>query len=427
MRVECLGEGVSPGSALRALRQLAERSGSAPPAALIGDWFGSRAVLAPSLAAAPDAPLPDFGPGAREDQQRRREDQSGAAIGGGWIGALAYPDRAGDDGLPVRVGGFTDCVLRLDQAGCWWFESQADEPCPPQLRAAAVRAGGATRPFDCAWTEPDRAAHDRAVRECLAAIADGEVYQACVTTYFKGELRGDPLDFFLAVAESQTPAKAAYLAGEWGAVASFSPELYLRRHGASVVESPIKGTLPRRLDPALLRSSAKDVAENVMIVDLVRHDLGQLARTGSVRVVELLEVREAPGVWHLVSSVAAELDPAVTDAELVAATFPPASVTGTPKRRARELLAGWEPDGRGMYCGAVGMSSPAQGLELNVAIRTVSIAPDGSMRLGVGGGITSDSDPEQEWQECLDKAASTVSASSSGQSASALRAATASA
>ena len=194
-------------------------------------------------------------------------------------------------------------------------------------------------------------------------------------------------------------------------MASFSPELYLRRRGTDVVESPIKGTLPRRLDPALLRASEKDVAENVMIVDLVRHDLGQLARTGSVRVTRLLEVREAPGVWHLVSSVAAELDPEVSDAELVAATFPPASVTGTPKLRARELLSSWEAEGRGMYCGAVGMSSPAQGLELNVAIRTVSITPDGAMRLGVGGGVTADSDPAEEWQECLDKAASTIAVS----------------
>ncbi|MGL6236193.1 MAG: aminodeoxychorismate synthase component I [Segniliparus sp.] len=425
MRVECLGEGLGPGPVLRALRTLAEQAGAAPPAALVGDWFGSRAVLAPSLVALPGTALPDFGPALRTDLPDE------AAVGGGWIGALAYPDRAGEDGLPAVVGGFAEQVLRLDQAGLWWFESQNDEPCPPRLREI-VRAGGdGERPFRCSWTAPDRAAHERAVRACLAAITDGEVYQACVTTHFTGELRGDPLDFFLAVTEASRPAKAAYLAGDWGAVASFSPELYLRRRGTSVVESPIKGTLPRRLDPALLRASAKDVAENVMIVDLVRHDLGQLARTGSVRVTRLLEVREAPGVWHLVSSVAAELDPEVSDGDLVAATFPPASVTGTPKLRARELLSSWEADGRGMYCGAVGMSSPAQGLELNVAIRTVSIAAGGAMRLGVGGGITADSDPDQEWQECLDKAASTIAVSGSapepGQSSADFRAATASA
>ncbi|ADG98694.1 para-aminobenzoate synthase, subunit I [Segniliparus rotundus DSM 44985] len=413
MRVECLGEGAGPGSVLRALRLIAAQAGSAPPAALIGDWFGSRAVLAPSLLALPGAQLPDFGPAARSGAQAA----AAPAVGGGWIGALAYPDRAGADGLPAVAGGFAEQVLRLDQEGLWWFESLDDKPCPNRLREA-VREGGSAGPFACSWTPPDQGAHEQSVRACLAAIAEGEIYQACVTTNFTGELQGDPMDFFLAVAEASRPAKAAYVAGDWGAVASFSPELYLRRQGTSVVESPIKGTLPRQLDPALLRSSAKDIAENVMIVDLVRHDLGQLARTGSVRVVELLDVREAPGVWHLVSSVAAEIDPHVSDRELVAATFPPASVTGTPKLRARELLSAWEPEGRGMYCGAVGMSSPEQGLELNVAIRTVSITPAGTMRLGVGGGVTADSEPEQEWQECLDKASSILDHSSNGARAS---------
>jgi para-aminobenzoate synthetase component 1 len=411
MRVECLGQGAGPTSVLRALRLIAADSGAAPPAALIGDWFGSRAVIAPSLLALPGTPLPDFGAQARAGLG------AASAVGGGWIGALAYPDRAGADGLPAVVGGFAEQVLRLDQDGLWWFESLNGQPCPNRVRRA-VRTGGTAGPFACSWTPPDRAAHEEAVRACLSAIAEGEVYQACVTTSFTGALQGDPMDFFLAVAEASRPAKAAYVAGDWGAVASFSPELYLRRQGTSVVESPIKGTLPRRLDPMLLRSSAKDVAENVMIVDLVRHDLGQLARTGSVRVVKLLDVREAPGVWHLVSSVEAELDPHVSDCELVAATFPPASVTGTPKRRARELLSAWEPEGRGMYCGAVGMSSPEQGLELNVAIRTVSITPAGTMRLGVGGGVTADSDPEREWQECLDKAASILDHSSNGLRAS---------
>ena len=101
------------------------------------------------------------------------------------------------------------------------------------------------------------------------------------------------------------PRKAAYLAGDWGAVASLSPELFLRRRGEEVTSSPIKGTLPRHADPAELRASVKDVAENIMIVDLVRNDLGRVAMTGSVTVPELLAVRPAPGVWHLVSTVSA--------------------------------------------------------------------------------------------------------------------------
>ena len=131
-------------------------------------------------------------------------------------------------------------------------------------------------------------------------------------------------------------------------------------------------------DPAALRSSVKDVAENIMIVDLVRNDLGRVARTGSVTVPELLAVRPAPGVWHLVSTVTAQVPTALPNAALLEATFPPASVTGTPKRRARELLTSWEPNRRGIYCGTVGLASPSAGCELNVAIRTVEFAPDGT-------------------------------------------------
>jgi para-aminobenzoate synthetase component 1 len=142
-----------------------------------------------------------------------------------------------------------------------------------------------------------------------------------------------------------------------------------------------------------------------MIVDLVRNDLGRVATTGSVTVPELLVVRPAPGVWHLVSTVSARVDTDVPMAAVLDAAFPPGSVTGTPKSRARRLLTAWEPRRRGIYCGTVGLASPLAGCELNVAIRTVEFTADGSAVLGVGGGITADSDPDREWDECLHKAA----------------------
>ena len=144
--------------------------------------------------------------------------------------------------------------------------------------------------------------------ECLEAIAAGEVYQACVCTQFVGRLDGASVDFFVDAVERTSPARAAYVAGPWGAVASLSPELFLRRCGEAVMSSPIKGTLPRHADPSALRASVKDVAENIMIVDLVRNDLSRVAVTGSVTVPELLAVRPAPGVWHLVSTVTARVD-----------------------------------------------------------------------------------------------------------------------
>jgi para-aminobenzoate synthetase component 1 len=228
------------------------------------------------------------------------------------------------------------------------------------------------------------------VLDCLEAIVAREVYQACVCTQFAGRLDGSTVDFFVEAVERTSPARAAYLAGEWGAVASLSPELFLRRCGQTVTSSPIKGTLPRHSDPAALRASVEDVAENIMIVDLVRNNLGRVAITASVTVPELLEVPPAPGVWHLVSTVSARVDVDVPMAAVLDATFPQASVTGTPKTRARQLLRGWEPLRRGVYCGTFGLASPVAGCELNVAIRTVEFDACGN--------------------ECLDKAGPFVDA-----------------
>jgi len=265
------------------------------------------------------------------------------------------------------------------------------------------------------WGQADRDAHRRGVLDCLEAIAAGEIYQACVCTQFAGRLDGAPVDFFVDAVARTSPARAAYVAGEWGAVASLSPELFLRRRAETVTSSPIKGTLPRHADPSELRASVKDVAENIMIVDLVRNDLGRVAMTGTVTVPELLAVEPAPGVWHLVSTVSARVGIGVPMGKVLDAAFPPASVTGTPKLRARQLLRGWEPHRRGVYCGTVGLASPVAGCELNVAIRTVEFDASGNAVLGVGGGITADSDPDREWEECLHKAAPIIDIAGTGQ------------
>ena len=287
----------------------------------------------------------------------------------------------------------------------WWHESLTDTALPDWLSGI-----GATRPrpSTISWTAPDRDRHLAGVAACLEAIGAGEVYQACVCTQFHGRIAGDPLDFFVDAVTRTAPARAAYLAGDWGAVASLSPELFLRRRGEQTSSSPIKGTLPFDESPTRLRSSVKDVAENIMIVDLVRNDLGRVAVTGSVTVPELLRIRPAPGVWHLVSTVAARIPVHVANTAVLEATFPPASVTGTPKGRARKLLGQWEHDRRGVYCGTVGLASPSAGTELNVAIRTVEFDGRGGAVLGVGGGITADSEPAAEWAECLHKAAAIV-------------------
>jgi para-aminobenzoate synthetase/4-amino-4-deoxychorismate lyase len=185
---------------------------------------------------------------------------------------------------------------------------------------------------------------------------------------------------------------------------SLSPELFLRRTGRTVRTAPIKGTRPRRPgEDRVLAGSVKDRAENVMIVDLMRNDLGRVAAVGSVRVPALTSVEPHAGVWHLVSTVEAELRDGATDADLLRATFPPGSVTGCPKPAALRLIGELEEHRRGAYTGAIGFASPVAGLELSVAIRTFEIA-GGLAVLGVGGGVTADSTPVEEWHECLDKA-----------------------
>lgn len=390
--------------------------GLPPPAALTGDWFGGSAVIAPSVeitATAPHRALSQLDVGAGTGAP--------GPVGGGWIGFLGYeltgPAAAARRGrMPAAAWGWTDRVLRQDPTGRWWLESL--HPISPRSAAELAeaistpapppephRAGGIQRP------SADR--HRKAVRACVEAIAAGEIFQANICTRFAVPFHGEPADVFAAGVQRFTPARAAFLTGDWGALVSLSPELFLARHGDVVTSSPIKGTLPRRGpaddgNAARLRSSAKDVAENVMIVDMARNDLGRVARTGTVTTPALLDVQPHPGVWHLVSDVRAELPPELPNSALLEAAFPPASVTGAPKPRALEIIAELEEAPRDVYCGAIGMVSPIAGLELNVAIRTLELA-DGQMQLGVGGGITADSDPEQEWQECLTKAAPVLS------------------
>jgi len=233
------------------------------------------------------------------------------------------------------------------------------------------------------------------------------VFQVNVCTRLEAGFSGDPVELFCAGAERLEPLYGAFLSHRSVAVASFSPELFLRRREERVLSSPIKGTAARKemaaSEGVRLVSSGKDRAENVMIVDLMRNDLGRVCRYGTVAVPELCRLEEHPGVWHLVSDVTGEVSDSVSDADLLRATFPPGSVTGAPKVRAMELVSELEGTAREVYTGAVGIASPLTGLQLNVAIRTFEIA-DGSAWLGVGGGIVADSDPRQELEECFDKA-----------------------
>ena len=241
----------------------------------------------------------------------------------------------------------------------------------------------------------------------MERIAAGEIFQANLCLRLDASYAGDVAELYAHAAPQLEPAYGACFVTPWGGVASLSPELFLRRRGRTVTTGPIKGTAPS--DPAALHDSEKDRAEHVMIVDLMRNDLGRVAAYGSVRAPESPEAQPHAGVWHLVSEVSAELAPGQGDAALLRATFPPGSVTGAPKVQALHVISQLEATGREVYTGAIGFASPHAGLELNVAIRTFE-AHSGHLWLGAGGGIVADSDPQAELEECLVKARPLIAA-----------------
>jgi para-aminobenzoate synthetase/4-amino-4-deoxychorismate lyase len=311
--------------------------------------------------------------------------------------------------IPDAHLAYYDHVLRLDGEGRWWFEAlskdgldrldhvrelldAAPEPRDPGVGTFSLRAPGA-------------AGHTWAVRECVERIAAGEIFQANLCLRLETEWSGDVAELYAQAAAALQPAYGACFPAPWGGIASLSPELFLRRRGREVVTGPIKGTAE---DPAVLRASAKDHAENVMIVDLMRNDLGRVCEYGTVA-TSAPQVQPHAGVWHLVSEVRGRLREDAGDGALLRATFPPGSVTGAPKVQALRVISELEATGREVYTGAIGFASPLAGLELNVAIRTFE-ARDGRLWLGAGGGIVADSDPQAELEECLVKARPLVSA-----------------
>ena len=250
-----------------------------------------------------------------------------------------------------------------------------------------------------AWTSSlDEDGFSKGVLSIREAIGNGDVYQVNLCRRLSAPL---PRGFdVLALAEALADANPAPHAGTVRldsagvAVASASPELFLRRRGDFVETRPIKGTAAPG-GPFL----AKDRAENVMIVDLMRNDLGRVCRYGTVEVPDLCREERHPGLAHLVSTVRGRLRAGVGWVELLAATFPPGSVTGAPKLAAIDVIRRLEPVPRGVYCGAVGwIDTDMVAGDLNVAIRTFWVE-DGRLHLGTGGGITWDSTPAGEWAE----------------------------
>jgi len=319
----------------------------------------------------------------------------------------------------------TDDLEALDGTG-WWAVVAPFDGSPVLARFDRVRPMG---PSDLAtprpWRGPDRdqwrssldeldfAAAVTAVQE---SIAQGDVYQVNLTRQLRAPLppEASMLDLGAALAAGNPAPHGAVieLPARGIRVASASPELFLAREGDRVWSAPIKGTA-EQADGFL----AKDRAENVMIVDLVRNDLGRVCRPGTIEVPSLLSPETHPGLVHLVSTVEGQLRPRVGWPELFEACFPPGSVTGAPKLAALAHIERLEPCPRGIYCGSVGwVDADRRRGRLNVAIRTFFV-DGGDLCFGTGGGITWDSTPDGEWAETELKARRLLAVASSSAEA----------
>jgi para-aminobenzoate synthetase component 1 len=343
---------------------------------------------------------------------------------GGAIGYLAYdllhhleriPHRAVDDlGVPDLFFAFYDAVAAFDLAEGRGALASG----PPELRRLwagleepdpepAQGAPAGTGALACNFT-PDR--YRAAVERVREHIAAGDVYQVNLSQRFSVPYAGSPLAFYDRLRTASPAPFGACLFPDGFAVLSNSPERYLRIDGDRIETRPIKGTRPRgrgaeedRRLAEELRTSVKDRAEHVMIVDLERNDLGRVCTYESVHVPEFEVVESYANVHHLVSTVAGRVHPSKGPVDCIRNSFPGGSITGAPKVRAMELIEELEPTTRGVYCGSVGYIDFSGRVDLSIAIRT-ALLKDGRLHFQVGGGIVHDSDPEEEYQETIVKA-----------------------
>lgn len=328
------------------------------------------------------------------------------AASGGWcvlaldyeLGAVFEP-KAGATKAPAsaplaRIYRFADCQVFNVANASSWLHGQLDAM-PKDKQVCGIGDIQAA----CSATT-----YAAAVARIQQWIAAGDCYQVNFTFPLDFSWWGHPLALYSALRERQPVRYGGVMMAAGETVVSLSPELFLAKAGDRVWTRPMKGTAPRSTPPEALRESEKNRAENLMIVDLLRNDLGRVAQTGSVHVESLFEIEAYPTVWQMVSQVAAQA-PGRDVSALLAALFPCGSVTGAPKIRAMQIINEIEQTPRGLYTGAFGWLAPSGDFRLNVPIRTLELAVDGRGRMGVGSGIVADSEAAQEWQECAVKSA----------------------
>lgn len=379
----------------------------------VGDWPAFWAALPPRLAALPGA-----------------ADPAGHPFPGGLLGFIGYGEAPAGlrPGFPTAWLGVYPRLVHIDhrrkQATFLTLEGYETpgEPWQALLENVTRFTAGRgtadalalpdappfrlTRPFS-PITSPAR--YRDSFARIQAYLRSGDCYQVNYAQAFHAGCQGSGALAMERLLQTSQPAHAAWLCLPEGEVLSLSPELFLRVRNGEVLTRPIKGTAPRGASPvedaalrAGLADSPKDRAENLMIVDLLRHDIGQHAVTGSVRVDTLFAVESLPQVHHLVSTVVARLRADSHVVDLVRDSFPGGSITGAPKKRAMEIIAELEDTPRSVYCGSVGYFGVDGSVELNIAIRTLLRIGD-DILAWAGGGIVADSQCEAEYEECFHK------------------------
>jgi para-aminobenzoate synthetase / 4-amino-4-deoxychorismate lyase len=341
-------------------------------------------------------------------------DAAGSAASRGlWAaGFVAYEAAPGlDPELSVHVRAPDDPFAELPLA--WFALFERREDLPPLEPGRLDPSGSADSPWR---PSVDRATYDAAVDRIRELIAAGHTYQVNHTIRLRAMIQGGERGFYRDLCLAQRGGYAAFLDLGRFRVLSASPELFFRIDGERITTKPMKGTAPRGRWPAedeeiaaRLVASSKDRAENAMIVDLLRNDLGRICRTGSVEVERMVEAERFETVWQLTSTIEGNLRPEITLLDTFRALFPSGSVTGAPKVRTTRIIADLEDSARGPYCGAIGYLAPPGSGEprsnFNVAIRTVVLdTQTRTAEYGVGGGITHDSSASGEYEEIVAKA-----------------------
>ncbi|EAA0509830.1 aminodeoxychorismate synthase component 1 [Salmonella enterica] len=340
---------------------------------------------------------------------------------GGALGLFGYdlgrrfeilPDTAARDiALPDMAIGLYDWALIVDHhkqvvslisyhdadARYRWLTSQR-APTRTPFRLTSAWQSNMTR---CEYGEK--------FRQVQAWLHSGDCYQVNLSQRFQASYEGDEWQAFEHLNRANRAPFSAFLRLHDGAILSLSPERFIQLENGHIQTRPIKGTLPRLNDPQAdrqqaqkLANSMKDRAENLMIVDLMRNDIGRVAVPGSVKVPELFVVEPFPAVHHLVSTITARLPDSLHATDLLRAAFPGGSITGAPKVRAMEIIDELEPQRRNAWCGSIGYLSFCGKMDTSITIRTVT-ATQGQLYCSAGGGIVADSNEEAEYQETFDK------------------------